>query len=178
MARDRGVGRGWTMNPLILAIDPGPVTSGVVWYLRHTRTVMRSEPKMLNEDVRAALRLLRGSPVLVAVERVRTHGRGTPGGGAGGDVLRTAEESADFRRTALESGHHVVWLSRRDVLGALGGLPSKGSDAAVRRYCIDVHASSDREALGTKAAPGPLYGVTSHAWQALGLALAVVGGAP
>jgi len=38
---------------------------------------------------------------------------------------------------------------------------------------IEMHGGERATAIGTKRAPGALYGVSSHAWQALGLAVAV-----
>jgi hypothetical protein len=35
-----------------------------------------------------------------------------------------------------------------------------------------MHGGERRAAMGTKKAPGPLYGVASHAWAALAVAVA------
>ena len=37
---------------------------------------------------------------------------------------------------------------------------------------IEMHGGDKSTAIGKKYNPGPLYGVSSHAWQALGLACA------
>jgi hypothetical protein len=65
-------------------------------------------------------------------------------------------------------------MTRREVLRHLGVLSGKGSaDSRVRAACIADHETpGGPPAVGRKASPGPLYGVTSHAWQALGLVLA------
>jgi len=57
-------------------------------------------------------------------------------------------------------------LPRRRVK-ALLGVGKKGTDAKVRAAMI-AHFGKP----GTKKKPGPTYGITSHLWQALGLAVA------
>ena len=65
-------------------------------------------------------------------------------------------------------------LTRRQVLRELGVMSGTGSaDSRVRRACIADHQTpGGPPAVGRKASPGPLFGVSSHAWQALGAVLA------
>ena len=65
-------------------------------------------------------------------------------------------------------------MTRREVLRHLGVLSGKGApDSRVRAACIADHQTpGGMPAVGRKGSPGPLYGVSSHAWQALGLVLA------
>ena len=65
-------------------------------------------------------------------------------------------------------------MTRREVLRHLGVLSGKGApDSRVRAACIADHeVPGGMPAVGRKGSPGPLYGVSSHAWQALGLVLA------
>lgn len=46
----------------------------------------------------------------------------------------------------------------------------KAKDGNVRQAIIDRFGGKDK-AIGKKAAPGPLYGVSGHAWSALAIAL-------
>ena len=51
-----------------------------------------------------------------------------------------------------------------------GGRGKKGNkDAMVRAALIELHGGTRQVAIGTKQNPGPLHGVSSHAWQALGV---------
>lgn len=149
----------------IYAIDPGPTSSGVVLYSVTSRKVLMSNKAMPNCDVLREVRALRSS-IAVAVERVQAQGI------AGNDIMRTCEWSARFAQAALDSGHVLRWHYRREVcrhLDVSGG----GKDAQVRARCIELHGGDRRTAQGVKASPGPLHGVSGHAWQALGLALLV-----
>lgn len=149
----------------IYAVDPGPTTSGVVLYSVTSRKVLMSDKALPNSDVLREVRALRSS-IAVAVERVQAQGI------AGNDIMRTCEWSARFAQAALDSGHVLRWHYRREVcrhLDVSGG----GKDAQVRARCIELHGGDRRTAQGVKASPGPLHGVSGHAWQALGLALLV-----
>ena len=171
------------MSPIVIAIDPGTRTHGIVVY--RDREVVSASKDASTDSVCSILWsahiLRRSRPVILTVERISAMGI------AGNDVVHTAELSARFvelaHRIAADKdpdGHpvhpvHVYWLRRRQVLAMLAVSGAKGSkDAAVRRAMIEEHGGTKAIAVGTKAKPGPLYGVTSHAWQALGLARATI----
>ena len=42
----------------------------------------------------------------------------------------------------------------------------------VRHTMIEIHGGDRRTAIGNNNNPGPLHGVTSHAWAALAVAVA------
>ena len=153
---------------LIYAFDPGPRSSGFVAYDTEAGAVKSSEKAIENEEALSLILDLApfGSQVVVAVERVQAQGI------AGNDIMRTCEWSARFAQAALGAGLRLRWHYRREVcrhLDVSGG----GKDAQVRARCIELHGGDRRSAQGVKKAPGPLYGVSGHAWQALGLALLV-----
>ena len=149
----------------ILAIDPGPATSGMVLY--DGRSVLQSWKAATLDEVLAEV--ARDGVDLVACERVQSYGI------AGSSLLQTAEVYGEIKRAAAHAGVRFVGMYRRDVLRTLKIRVRKGRDAAVRAEMIRRHGGSKRAAVGIKASPGPLYGVASHAWQALGLAVAVFG---
>ena len=149
----------------IYAVDPGPTSSGVVLYSVTSRKVLMSDKAMPNCDVLLEVSALRSS-IAVAVERVQAQGI------AGNDIMRTCEWSARFAQAALDSCHVLRWHYRREVCRHLD-VSGAGKDAQVRARCIELHGGDRRTAQGVKASPGPLYGVSGHAWQALGLALLV-----
>ena len=75
---------------------------------------------------------------------------------------------------ASREGLDVVWLYRREVLRGLDVTGKGNRDSLVRQRLIEMFGGDRASAVGTKAKPGPLYGVASHAWAAL--AVAVVAG--
>ena len=170
------------MSPIVIAIDPGTRTHGVVVY--RDREVVSASKDATTASVCSILWsahiLRRSRPVIITVERISAMGI------AGNDVVHTAELSARFVELAHRiadsdpDGHpvhpvHVYWLRRRQVLAMLAVSGAEGSkDSAVRRAMIEEHGGTKALAVGTKKVPGPLYGVTSHAWQALGLARATI----
>ena len=147
---------------IVLAIDPGPTTSGVVVY-GGARVLYASKNDTI-ADVYALIGRTWYHVDLVACERVQSYGI------AGASLLRTAEVFGGIQRTAEVAGLPFDGIYRRDVCNALH-VTGKSRDQQVRQRMIEMHGGSKAEAVGTKRAPGPLYGVTSHAWQALGLAV-------
>jgi hypothetical protein len=156
---------------LILAIDPGPTTCGVVLYDAIDREIAAA-PAFLDgsaaalsvEDTLSVIHGIRGcgpSP-LVAIERVQSAGI------SGASLLQTSEVVGRLQQRALDCGLRVRLVYRREVCSALH-VSGGAKDAQVRQRMIEMHPGG----VGTKKAPGPLYGVSSHAWQALGLAVAV-----
>ena len=153
---------------IIHAIDPGPITCGVVIYDTDARAVIACDKAQPVEVVLRAITATaaRGNQWIVACERVQSYGI------AGSSLLQTAESFGRIWDRAEGHGLPFVPLYRREVLRELDLLGAKGNrDSAVRLRMLEMHGGRER-ALGSKATPGPLYGVTSHAWQALGLACA------
>ena len=154
---------------IVLGIDPGPETHGAVVYDTILRRVLWSSKAAPTWEV-----------IAVAVEHNVGHtvierpaAMGTIGSGIVGHMLDTAWEAG--RLSSMLSGQgDTQTMTRREVLRHLGVLSGRGSaDSRVRAACIADHETpGGPPAVGRKAAPGPLYGVSSHAWQALGLVLA------
>lgn len=169
---------------IVLGIDPGPITSGVVVYDSEARRVLYASKAAtavgLEDGARYAGReTTPDGRVTVGPRRIdvvlieRPACMGPLGAGKVGHMLDTAWAAGGLERRWLHTGHRVHTMTRREVLRDLGVLSGKGSaDSRVRAACIADHGGSKTVAVGTKKAPGPLYGVSSHAWQALGLVLA------
>lgn len=151
---------------MILAIDPGPATCGLVVYDTDAQRVTRAHAELTWPDVRHVLSEYLLSGAAVVCER-------TQAGPPSTDVVRTTEvvgrvmEWCDSTRTPLEL------LYRREVLATLGVSARGSKDARVRAALINLHGWTKDRAIGTRRAPGPLYGVTSHAWAALALAVTI-----
>jgi hypothetical protein len=165
---------------IVLGIDPGPTNCGAVLYNTEARRVLDAwkdltvaECADAIESVGYGKRRANGldglhNIELVAIERVQSYGI------AGASLLRTAEVGGMLHHCARSALIQVVWLYRREVLRGLDVTGKGNRDSLVRQRLIEIHGGDRASAVGTKARPGPLYGVSSHAWQAL--AVAVVAG--
>ena len=152
-----------------LGIDPGPTTHGAVLYDDVERRVVWSSKAATRVDLYELV--VAYAPDLVVIERPAA--MGAIGSGVVGHMLDTAWTAG--RLAEWLADHATVHtMTRRKVLRHLGVLSGKGAaDSRVRAACIADHETpGGMPAVGRKGSPGPLYGVSSHAWQALGLVLA------
>jgi len=156
---------------LILGIDPGPRTSGLVLYKTD-----RNGPGVVIQAVKdASLYTVRGfidslnavPDACVVVER-------TQAGPPSTQVVLTTEVVGRIMERCDSQGIRCDTYYRRDVLQALACARTGNKDSLVRMACIELHGGDKSTAIGSKKTPGPLYGVTSHAWQALGVVCAHV----
>ena len=155
---------------IVLGIDPGPTHCGAVLYDTEARRVIGSWKDLTVDAAIGAVESLKDTHrvELVAIERVQSYGI------AGASLLRTAEVGGMLYQCASREGLDVVWLYRREVLRGLDVTGKGNRDSLVRQRLIEMFGGDRASAVGTKAKPGPLYGVASHAWAAL--AVAVVAG--
>lgn len=154
---------------LILGIDPGPEESAWVVYDSTACCVTDC-----GDTSNAAL--------LVAL-----HGRGTTGKDAEAlaledfvpygqrlsyESLRTVKAIGGFDAAwTLEGRGPSALISRPDVKAHLCGQASNVGDPDVRQALYERFGPGRKRAVGTKAWPGPLYGVTSHKLAALAVAV-------
>lgn len=157
---------------IVLGIDPGPVTHGAVVYDSVERRVVWSDKAATQDQVEAVALEYGWERLRVVMERPAA--MGAIGSGVVGHMLDTAWEAGAMSEGLSLHGYVVCTMTRREVLRHLGVLSGKGSsDARVRAACIADHETpGGSPAVGRKASPGPLYGLSSHSWQALGLVLA------
>lgn len=165
----------------VVGIDPGPDKGGIVVYNAAARRVVVDErignparggvcswtDAPLNQ-IRRILRGLCAVPVparrVVGVERFRSQGV------INADIIRSIETYGAIVEIAQLYAGPVVPLYRADVLRHLDALGARGRDRVVRERMISEHGGTREAAVGRKSAPGPLYAVASHAWQALAVA--------
>ena len=153
---------------ILVAIDPGPTRSAWCTYDFEARRI-RSHGTVTNERL---LDKLRGAPPsipLAVIEKVE--GYGMP---VGVEVFETVRWAGRFEE-ALD-GHfiRVVRVGRKAIkINLCGSVRAK--DANVRQALIDRFGGAS--AIGRKANPGPLYGITGDAWAALAVAVAYSEGA-
>jgi hypothetical protein len=150
------------MATVLIAIDPGPVHSGLVVYRTGgDPAVLFCGAKLTWVQVIKQLDLARSLPdPCVLCERV------SAGAVSGHHIIETAEVVGRVLQACDDRGLLIRIRYRREVLKALGVGGGASKDALVRQVVLELHPGG----VGTKKAPGPLYGVSSHAWQALGLA--------
>lgn len=155
-----GPGRG------ILAIDPGTEKSG--WCVFDLGAVIRSgvapNPELLTYLQRGHFRI---NGYRLAIEMVASYGMPV-----GREVFETVRWIGRFQQ-AWHSPEAVELVYRRDVKLYLCGSP-RAKDANIRQALLDMFprtGGGKTPQIGTKAQPGPLYGVSSHAWSALAVAL-------
>lgn len=141
----------------ILAIDPGTTESG--WCYFDGEKVLGSGVSR-NEDV--LMLILAGRlGESVAIEMIASYGMAV-----GREVFETCVWIGRFVQANVQKrGYPPQLIYRRDVKLHLCGNP-RAKDANIRVALIDLIGPQ-----GTKKAPGPTYGVKSHAWAALGVAV-------
>lgn len=148
-------------NSVILAIDPGTDESG--WCLYHT------EGRVLDSGVKPndiiALEIRASYADELAIERVASYGMAV-----GREVFETCEWVGEFRGIWNLRRKAALLVYRRDVKLHLCG-SAKAKDQNIRQALIDMFGPGKEKAIGRKASPGPLYGVSSHAWAALAVAV-------
>jgi hypothetical protein len=154
----------------LLAIDPGSERSA--WLLLEDGKPSEFGYES-NEDLYFRLIQYRHSGWSAAViESVDSYGMAV-----GREVFETVFWTGRYFE-ALIVEIPVVRLTRRKVKLHLCGT-STAKDANVRQALIDRFGGigGKSAAIGTKAAPGPLYGVSGDVWAALAVAVAWADGA-
>ena len=169
------------MKRLILGIDPGPEVSGAVIFDPNRGIVIwagvpTTEDLLQMARTRFPDRLECPMGILdLAVERIVSYGTAV-----GNETFRTCETVGRL----MEMWHGVndsAAISRPDVLRwlgvqvkrltpkmkAAGEKKGPSADALCRQVLLDKLGP-----VGTKKNPGPLYGVGSHSWAALAVAVA------
>jgi hypothetical protein len=150
----------------ILCIDPGTTESGIV-AISHGGNVLVTDPVMSNEEI---LRDLQNDWYpefdLMLIEMVACYGM--PVG------KETFETCVWIGRFIEAFNGRTEYVYRRDVKLTLCN-SMRAKDANIRQAILDRFPATGggrTPQVGTKAKPGPLYGVKSHAWSALAVGLA------
>jgi len=151
---------------MIIAVDPGPETCGLVAYCPDRQQVTYANAAEPVADVLEVLTTWHPPGCDVYIERVQSYGI------AGGSLLRTSEVVGRLWQAARSAGRPVRLIYRREVLRALDVTGKGNRDTLVRHRLIEQFGGTAKAAKGTRAAPGPLHGVSSHSWAALAVAIA------
>lgn len=142
----------------LLAIDPGPTESAYVIYNGDTPSQF---DKLWNDELLQFIRRPEVSSSVLVIERVASMGMAV-----GEDVFETVFWSGRF--VQIWNGQ---WdrMKRHEVKSHLCHHP-RAKDGNIRQALIDRWGGKDK-AIGRKASPGPLYGMSGDCWQALALAV-------
>lgn len=146
----------------LFAIDPGPEQSG--WVSIACRNGRVESGVDSNDRVRELLSI--SETGTVAIEMIASYGMAV-----GADVFSTCVEIGRFVEVARGRLRSVRLVPRLRVKLALCHSP-RATDTNIRQALIDRYGGKEK-AVGSKRAPGPLYGVKSHAWAALAVACCV-----
>jgi hypothetical protein len=159
----------------ILAIDPGSSVSGWLAYVPEHRGLGQIT-NMAIESNEELVNRLRTDTFAIGLTVVIewTAPRGMP---ASAELFETLFWAGRFAEAARASGLPVDRLERAEVKRRLCG-QTRAKDANVRQALIDRFGGVDGKAaaIGRKSAPGPLYGVSSHLWAALAVAVTYADG--
>ena len=147
---------------MILALDPGPAQTGFCVYDGERMLDCGVLP---NADMLAHVRI--NEAPRLAIEMIASYGMAV-----GWEVFETCVWIGRFQQ-AWRNPEAVELVYRKDVKMHLCGT-NKAKDANVRQALLDLFPRTGGgkvPQVGTKAQPGPLYGISTHAWPALGVAI-------
>ena len=146
---------------VVLGIDPGPTESA--WLILGPRGGVRAAAKWENEKLLDALRSHAFTDELktVVIEKVESFGMAV-----GAEVFETVFWSGRFAEAARPLA--VERLGRKAVkLHLCQSMRAK--DSNIRQALIDRYGGPT--AIGRKAEPGPLHGISGDEWSALAVAV-------
>lgn len=146
----------------ILALDPGTTQTGYVVY--DGRKVLECG---VMQNAEMLQRIQMATSPRMAIEMIASYGMAV-----GKEVFETCVWIGRFKQ-AFHTPDAVELVYRKDVKLHLCGTP-RAKDPNVRQALIDLFPATGGGAtpqVGTKSQPGPLFGVSSHAWPALGVAV-------
>lgn len=149
----------------VVAIDPGYQQSAYVVWDGEQVLYRGTYP---NEDMLRGLHwLYHHPPVVYVFEQVESYGMAV-----GREVFQTVFVTGRMYQQACStaSPSQAVLMPRRAVKLHLCH-SAKAKDSNIRQALIDRFGGTKAEAIGTKAKPGPLYGIRADEWAALAIAV-------
>jgi len=157
----------------VLAVDPGTETSGVVLCEIQTDVppvILIHDPHIYNPNLLVAIsELALGENfyrTALLLEEVACYGMPV-----GATTFATVFWSGIIaQHYASHGGDTLAAVKRMQVKMALCHKTAGVKDSNVRQALIDAYGPGKQRAVGVKHNPGPLYGISKDAWQALALA--------
>lgn len=150
----------------LMSIDPGTVESA---WVKFQRGVPVAYGKDANATVLRKVGMYAGPAAQVVCEEIESYGMAV-----GREVFQTVRWAGRFEQAFLGlngAPTHACWhyLPRRAVKLEICGQP-RAKDANIRQALIDLYGGKDA-AIGRKATPGPLYGMSGDVWAALAVGI-------
>ena len=142
----------------ILALDPGTDQTAMVIF--NGKEILRHEILENNEMRSLLAEILPAFKGKVWCEVVKSYGMAV-----GASVFKTCQHIGRFEQISEDNGHWFHEVGRLDVKLHLCN-SARAKDANVRQALIDRLGPQ-----GKKASPGPTYGIRSHTWAALAVAV-------
>lgn len=143
---------------MIYSIDPGPERSGTVtldawgvvigWGESENAALLPGFFELSNQEC-------------VVIEDFTPYGQRL-----GHESIATIKWIGAFRLAAAQAGCVVKEIPRPDVKLHLCGIRT-AKDADVRDALIHRYGPGREKAIGRRATPGPLFGISGHCWSAL-----------
>jgi hypothetical protein len=147
---------------IVIGVDPGPEQSAFVVY----NGLSISQHEIVENDAlltRLSVLKERSDRHVLIVEQIAMGGMI-----AGPSVFETCFWSGRF----VQEWSPREWnrLKRINIKNHICGF-SRAVDKQVREALIERFGPGTAKAIGTKRQPGPLYGISSHQWAALAVAV-------
>ena len=158
----------------LLAIDPGNEESALLIYDTESRLPVEWE-KVDNVTALTMIEMSSRSENLLAIEMVASYGMAV-----GATVFDTCVWAGRFierwrmGQAKFARPEHMC-IYRKNVKLHLCG-STRAKDPNVRQALIDRYGPGKDKAIGKKATPGPLYGMSGDCWAALAVAVTVAEG--
>lgn len=143
------------VNNFVIGIDPGPDQSA---YIEFDGSRVWRRGIVANKELQDMISFLGQSPIFI--EMIASYGMAV-----GASVFNTCVAIGWLECEADARGLHSHRVFRKDIKLHLCQSP-RAKDANVRQALLDRLGPQ-----GTKKAPGPTYGVKSHEWAALAVAV-------
>lgn len=149
---------------IVIGLDPGYEKSA---YVHLNGPTITDSDIISNDEMMTRLEEWKGQPdrnFVLVVEQISMGGMI-----AGPEMFETCFWSGRF----VEKWSPRRWdrLKRIKVKNHICGF-SRATDAHVRQALIERFGPGEEKAIGKKKTPGPLFGITSHKWAALAVAVA------
>lgn len=151
----------------VLAIDPGPTISAFIDVDDGKPITFGIIPndELLEMILASRVHICCEQPDQLVIEWVSFYGKDIH---PGSETFEMCRWVGRFEQAWNEEATFTL-IPRRQVRGELCGT-QKAGDAEIRAVLIDRYGGKDR-AIGLKKSRGPLYGIASHCWSALAVAI-------
>lgn len=147
----------------LLAIDPGPIQSA---WVEHEHGMPTGFGKVDNDHL--LLLVGKSKADRLAIEMIASYGMPV-----GQEIFSTVLWIGRLVQCWVQEGREFpILMPRKSVTLHLCG-STRAKDPNVRQALIDRYGPGKELAVGRKASPGPLYGVSGDVWAALAVAVTV-----